>query len=101
MTELPVACCLSAAELAERERDIRGLFADALTGSDRDGSLRLVLRFRKDARDRVEQLAAAERRCCAFLTFTVTDSAMEIEAPPDAGETLDGFAALADEVLQV
>ena len=101
MTELPVACCLSATELAEREQEIRTLFSDALTGSNRDGSLRLLLHFRDKARDRVEQLAAAERRCCAFLTFTVTGSALEIQAPPDAGETLDGFAAVADEVLQV
>ncbi len=99
-TALPVACSLSAGDLAERERDMRALFADALTGSDRDGPLRLVLRFREDARDRVEQLAAAERRCCAFLTFRVSESALEIEAPPDAGESLDGFAALAGQALR-
>jgi len=101
MTELPVACCLPAGELVEREREIRELFGDALTSSDRDGPLRLVLHFHHSARDRVEQLAAAERRCCAFLTFTVTGAALEIEAPPGAGEALHGFAEMADAVLQV
>ena len=99
MTELPVACCLSATELAEREREIRGLFADSLRDSRRQPN-RLDLRFAEGASRRVEALAEAERRCCAFLTFTPTASALAIEAPAGAEEALDGFAALADEALR-
>ena len=99
MTALPVACCLSAAELADREREIRTLFADSLRGSRRRPN-RLDLTFADGSSHRVEALAEAERRCCAFLTFTATDSALAIEAPAGAEETLDGFAALADEALR-
>ena len=57
---------------------------------------------RGDAADRVEALAAAERACCAFLTY-------QSSPDPDAGDrgaggretTLEGFAALADQALRV
>jgi len=104
MTELPVACCLSAGELEQREREISALFADALTGAA-PADRRLELRFSggPEILRRVEALAAAERRCCAFLTFTVTGGenapALAIEAPPGAEETLAGFATVARAAL--
>ena len=98
MTELPVACCLSASELAEREREIRALFEDSLLDSRREPN-RLDLSFADGSSRRIEDLADAERRCCAFLTFTPTASGLAIEAPEGAEDALDGFAALADETL--
>jgi hypothetical protein len=98
MTALPVACCLSASELAEREREIRALFEDSLRDASREPN-RLDLRFADGSSRRIEALAEAERRCCAFLTFTVTASGLAIEAPEGTEEALDGFAALADETL--
>ena len=98
MTELPVACCLSASELAEREREIRALFEDSLRDARREPN-RLDLSFADGASARIEALAEAERRCCAFLTFTATASSLAIEAPEGAEDALDGFAALADETL--
>ena len=99
MTEFPVACCLSADELAQREREIRALFADALRDSHRRPN-GLHLSFADGSSRRVEALAEAERRCCAFLTFRTTATGLTIEAPAGAGDTLDGFAALADETLR-
>ena len=105
MTELPVACCLSPGELKQREREISALFADALTGAQLDDR-RLELRFGPggDVLHRVEALASAERRCCAFLTFEVTGGdrapALAIDAPAGAEDTLAGFAAVAREALQ-
>ena len=104
MTELPVACCLSAGELEQREREISELFADALADA-RLEERRLELSFGAgpEILRRVEALAVAERRCCAFLTFTVTGGerapALAIEAPAGAEETLAGFAAVAREAL--
>jgi hypothetical protein len=100
MTELPVACRLSASELAEREREIRALFEDSLQDSRREPN-RLDLSFADGSSRRIEALAEAERRCCAFLTFTATASGLAIEAPEGAEEALDGFAALADQALRV
>ena len=99
MTELPVACCLSAGELAEREREIRALFADSLRDSRREPN-RLDLSFAEGSSRRIEALAEAERRCCAFLSFTATASSLAIEAPEGAEDTLAGFAAVAHEALQ-
>ena len=61
---------------------------------------RLDLRFADGSSRRVEALAEAERRCCAFLTFRTTATGLTIEAPAGAEDTLDGFAALADETLR-
>ena len=99
MSELPVACCLGPAELAEREREIRALFADALEDVHQEPR-RLELRFSDGSSRRVEALAEAERRCCAFLTFETTGSGLVIEAPQGAEDTLDGFAAVARETLR-
>ena len=105
MTELPVACCLSAGELKQREREISALFTDALTDA-RLEHRRLQLRFGPgpEVLRRVEALAAAERRCCAFLSFAVTGGEqspeLAIDAPAGAEDTLAGFAAVAREALQ-
>jgi hypothetical protein len=101
MTELPLACTLGADALSRREGEIRRLFEDALVDSRLDGS-RLALRFRADAADRVEALAAAERKCCAFLAISIGPGpVLKIEAPAGAETTLEGFAALADQALRV
>jgi hypothetical protein len=99
MTDLPVACCLPPADLAEREREIRALFTDALEAVRREPR-RLELRFADGASARVEALAEAERRCCAFLTFETIGSGLVIEAPAGAEDTLDGFASVARETLR-
>src|SRR4051794_16300562 len=76
--ELPIACSLSATELPVRQAQMAALGRDALVDASVDGA-HAELRFAAGAtvRARVEELAAAERDCCAFLT-------MRIDAEPDA-----------------
>jgi hypothetical protein len=90
MTDLPIACTLDSAEMPQRGDEIRALGGDGLLSLERaERSVRL--RFRPDAAigRRVESIAAAESRCCAFLDFTVTRekdaTVLTIEAP-DGGE---------------
>jgi hypothetical protein len=69
----PVACCLSDAELCQREATLLAQFKSALTATDElaDGyafripgeKMRLAL---------VADLMIAERECCPFLTFQLT-----------------------------
>ena len=88
----PIACTLDAAEAPEREREIRSLGSDGLLSVDRR-ERSVTLRFRPDpaVRDRVEAIAAAERRCCSFLAFELTsdDEATVLTiAAPEGGEPL-------------
>ena len=70
----PIACTLDAEERPKREREIRSLGTEGLLSVDR-AEHTAILRFRRAAgiRDRVEAIAAAESRCCAFLAFDVKD----------------------------
>ena len=88
--ELPIACTLEGAALAERGRQMAKLGEDALTGVELDG-IHAVLRFH-DARMRVAELVEAESRCCAFLDFAVAnvgdDTTLDVRAPEGADEAL-------------
>ena len=100
MTELPVACTLTATAAEERAQEFRELAARALIGRTRNG-LELELRFAalEGVPAQVESLAARERECCAFLSIDVENSGDEVTlrltAPEGAGETLDLFASSA------
>lgn len=87
MTELPIACTLSAEELPDRLRAISALGRQALLDVD-VARARARLRFAADrgVRERVERIVAAESRCCAFLT-------MSVEADPQAGAVVLTIAA--------
>lgn len=69
----PVACCLSDAELRQREATLLAQFKDALTATEElpDGYA-----FRIPGEKRwlalVADLIIAERECCPFLTFQLT-----------------------------
>ena len=98
MADPPIMCTLSPNEMTGRLTDFEALFAESLTGMEREPLL-LRLTFDAGAESRVKELFEAEQQCCAFLTFTCErDEAglmVSIAAPPDAGPTLDGFQALA------
>jgi hypothetical protein len=85
-TDLPIACSLGADELPKRLAEIRAVGADALIAAEPDGRLR----FRGDPRTRarLEAIVAAERDCCAFLTFDLGEDrgelTLSIAGPPDA-----------------
>jgi hypothetical protein len=96
--ELPIACSLSAAEYPVRLAEIEALGRDALLDACVDGA-RANLRFVAVAgvRERVERFAEAESRCCAFLTFDITEApdavVLTVEGPPDAAGVVDELAA--------
>ena len=96
--ELPIACSLSAAELPVRKAQMAALGRNALLHARLDGA-RAVLRFAAGAGvvERVEGFADAERRCCAFLSFDVTEGPdgvhLVIDAPRDAEGVLAELVA--------
>jgi hypothetical protein len=89
-TELPIACTLEGAELAERGAEMARLGRDALVGVELEGT-RAVLRFR-GGRERVEWLVEAESRCCNFLDIALTpageETTLEVRAPQGADQVL-------------
>ena len=99
-TELPIACSLSETELPRRLAEMADLGRAALVQA-RTESLRARLYFAAAAgvRDRVQAIATAEARCCAFLTMRVIDEpgtvVLTIDAPRGAeavlAELVDAF----------
>jgi hypothetical protein len=96
---LPIACTLDAAEHAQREADLRSLGRDGLVAVER-GERQVILRFRPDPvlRARVEDIAAAESTCCAFLVFEVLDEdgriALRVTAPEGGEQAMHDLASL-------
>ncbi len=93
----PVACSLDAGDLKERLAAIAEIGADSLI--DRrveDG--RHFLRFRADAatRRRLDEIVAAEARCCAFLDLDLAEADGEllltVAAPDEARPVADELA---------
>lgn len=88
----PIACTLRSGDLQERVKWIADLNRDALRSQRRE-RLRLELTYARSALDRVQDMVAREKDCCAFLTLhlrTDADSVrLVIEAPEHAGDMLD------------
>ncbi|GAB3661721.1 hypothetical protein GCM10027589_24240 [Actinocorallia lasiicapitis] len=101
MAEVPIMCALSSGGVVARLEEFKGLFAEGLTGVERE-PLRLRLIFDADAAREavVRELFAREERCCAFLEFGYGRAegglVVEVSAPDGAGATLDGMQALAE-----
>jgi hypothetical protein len=102
MTEIPIACTLSAADYEQRMRDIAALGHDALLDAGTDGG-RATLRFsdHPGVRERLQAIVAAEGACCSFLDLSLSDAdgalVLAIAAPPDGAfmvrELSDAFRA--------
>jgi hypothetical protein len=92
----PVACTLAAGDFRQRLAWIADLNRDALRAQHREG-LRLQLTYAAAALDRMREVVAHERDCCAFLTFDLREEAdtirLVIEAPEDARDALDAVFA--------
>ena len=71
MRELPIACSLDAAALAERVAEMRAVGRGSLVAADPRG----VLCFDPSpgVRVRLERIVAAERECCPFLELDLQD----------------------------
>jgi hypothetical protein len=70
--DMPVACCLTSAELREREATLLAQFRSAVVGTEelRDG---YAFRVPGDGKwiGLIAELIVAERECCPFLAFEV------------------------------
>jgi hypothetical protein len=68
--DMPIACCLTSAELRERAATLRAQFTSAVIGTEelRDG---YAFRVPGDGKwiGLIAELIVAERECCPFLTF--------------------------------
>jgi hypothetical protein len=95
----PIACTLGAGDLRQRLDEIATLGTDSLLGHEsKDGTH--VLRFRRDetTRHRLEEIAAAEARCCSFLDLAIDERDGELLltiATSEAGEPTAKALALA------
>jgi hypothetical protein len=96
MTELPIACTLSADGMAARLELIDALCADGLLRRTRThAGLRVHLRDTPEIERRARELIAAEAKCCAFLSFDLGREGdalvLDVTGPPDAGAIIDLF----------
>ena len=73
-TELPIACTLGPGDAAARMGRWQHLAAGAQQSVHRDGH-RVVVRYRGDPAisEELHRLAQAERECCAFAEWTLTE----------------------------
>jgi hypothetical protein len=89
MTELPIACTLTADGMTARMALIDALAADGLLDRTRtDTGMRVRLLDRPDIEQRTRELVAAESKCCAFLDFELGREngylVLDIAGPEDA-----------------
>jgi hypothetical protein len=96
--ELPIVCSLGADDLTARLELIADLGAAHLLSRDTEGDTQL-LRFSRDddVRHALEDLVAAEARCCAFLHLQIREEpealVLLIDAPADAAPIAAELAA--------
>jgi hypothetical protein len=96
MKELPIACTLTPAAMADRGEWLRRLGASyLLAGERRDAGLEL--RFRAAGEGGVREWVRAEQECCAFLSFDLErgdgELRLAVTGPPGAEPVLDGLLA--------
>jgi hypothetical protein len=97
----PVACSLGQSDLAERAGRWSELAGRALAQvSQTERGLRLIFGAAPGVADELQALAAAERECCAFATWSVraADGELVLEVSGDSPEAVIAvqgmFAAL-------
>ena len=92
---LAIACTLDAPDFKERVASIRDLATRHLLSSHRD-ALTLLLTYAAGALPEVEELAAKESECCAFLDFDIQAGEqieLTITAPESAALAADELFA--------
>jgi hypothetical protein len=80
-TDIPIVCDMTDAPdtAAERLAEYERLFGTALAGRERIGDgIRFRFRDEPGLEDRVRDLAAREKACCAFFTFDITVQGDEV-----------------------
>lgn len=92
MSNLPIACSLSAPDLRDRVAAMARV-GRALVSAERAGP-RAELRFAPGHADELRALAAAEAECCPFLALDVSgDAVLTISAPEDAAPVVAELVA--------
>ena len=94
-----LACSLTGGEMADRQSELRAIFAGRVTHAAREGSaLRLELRDSPGLRERLGRFVELERACCPFLDLAVERDAgrlvVRIDGPPEAAALIDAFEEL-------
>jgi DNA-binding transcriptional MerR regulator len=94
--EIPLACTLSAGGQADRLAEWAELLASASGTADADGGADVTFLADPDLAGRVAALAAREKECCAFFTFTLDMTAvgsmiLHIRAPQRAEPLVAGL----------
>lgn len=94
----PIACTLGASDLRQRLDEISALGAASLIAHEASDGVH-TLRFRRDegTRHRLEQIAAAEARCCSFLDLGISERDGELVltiAAAEGGEQVAEALAL-------
>jgi hypothetical protein len=89
----PVACTLTAADLAAQARRWEQLIAGALTGrTETADGLRVSFRPGPGTEDELRALVAVETECCAWATWTVQRDGEAVVL--DVRSAAEGVAAL-------
>lgn len=70
--QMPIPCTLGAADHKRRLAWIEALTQQALRERNRD-DLALHLTYAPEAADRVREMVAVERACCAFISFDLDE----------------------------
>jgi hypothetical protein len=97
--ELPLACTLDADDGASRLQRWRALAEKSPPRVQRsEHELETWWRLDTHGANELETLAASERECCAFVTWSVTrrdpDTVLTITADPGRPDDLDAIMAL-------
>jgi len=75
----PVACSLGQSDLARRADRWQALTSSALSNASRtESGVRLVFDAAPGVADELEALAALERDCCAFATWSLRADGSEV-----------------------
>jgi hypothetical protein len=97
---IPIACTLTPESAAARLEEWRHFLSHSTLRVERAGDLQLRVQL-DDATRTLEaavDLARREKACCGFFDFAIEVEAdaswLSIRVPPDAADTLEGFASL-------
>jgi hypothetical protein len=100
-TDLPVACTLVPGEGAERLHRWQALAARGRPVAQLSGHV-LEVRYslEPDVQSELQELAAAERQCCSFVTWTVSQRqdhvSLHVAADPERPDDIVAIASLFD-----
>ncbi len=95
----PLACSLTAGDMADRQAELRAIFDGRLIEAVReDGALRLALRDSPGLEERVAHVIELERACCPFLDLALDREdgrlIVQVAGPPEARAVIDVFEEL-------